>query len=130
MLAFYSYFTWVDEVGESHQLSGFDSRLNRIGSEDTRDCAGRWAGGECVCESHPWTGMIAQSAIIKQWGDGYPNRYELRLAGLVDLYERAEQYQLRELTLGGEPVDVPARIAELQALPPGTIIYAKEWDQS
>lgn len=31
----FAYFTRVDETGETLQLPGFDSRLNRIGSDDT-----------------------------------------------------------------------------------------------
>jgi len=101
MIGFHTYFYWVDEAGEQQRLSGWDAGLDRlIGPVDAVS------------------------------GDGYPFRYELTAAQLIEVYENAAQYRLRELTLQGAPVDAEARITELQALPPGTLIHAEEWDQS
>lgn len=74
--------------------------------------------------------MVPEREVIALIGDGYPFRYELTVAGLIEVYENAAAYRLRDLTVKGAPVDAEARIAELRALRPGTIIHAREWDQS
>lgn len=88
MIGFHTYFYWVDEAGEQQRLSGWDAGLDRL--------------------------MGPVEAVS---GDGYPFRYELTAAQLIEAYEHA-------------PVDAAARITELQAVPPGALIHAEEWDQS
>jgi len=106
MSGFHTYFHWVDEAGEQQRLSSLNSGLRIL------------------------EGMVPEREVITLIGDGYPFQYELTVAGLIEVYENAAQYRLRELTLQGAPVDAEARIAELRALRPGTIIHAREWDQS
>ena len=62
-------------------------------------------------------GLQQLTDVAAAAGDGYPFRYELTATQLIEAYKQA-------------PGDVAARIAELQTLPPGTLIHAEEWDQS
>lgn len=131
MIGFHTHLRWTDGASEDHRLPGWDSRLHTIGDEDISSCESRSVGGACACgEPHPWRGMVEREGVISSRGDGYPTRYELHVESVIDLYGRAERYGLRDLTLESAPVDAAARITELRALPPGTVIVASEWDQS
>lgn len=75
MSGFHTYFHWVDEAGEPQRLSDLNSGLRML--ED----------------------MVPEREAIALKGDGYPFQYELTVAGLIEVYENAAQYRLRELTL-------------------------------
>lgn len=125
MPAFYSYLSWFDPEGTEHRLPGFDSGKNTLGSDD--ECE---QGERSRHVDERYGGMLPKTAILARAGGDYPTTYQVHPASLIELFEQAPRYQLKDLTVEGSPVDAAARIAELRTLPPNTIIHVTEWDQS
>ncbi|MGJ0203628.1 hypothetical protein [Leucobacter sp. gxy201] len=138
MLAFYTHLSWTDEAGTAHPLPGWDSGLGTLAApayvhEDGSYvyCAERFSGGVCECpEPHEWRSIAGPGALLSHAGDDFPTTYTMHVDALIAIYERADEYRFRALTLSGEPVDAEQRIAELRALPAGTVVTVDEWDQS